>query len=127
MNIADAARFIADGMTMKIELSENVDKKIDAIREEVKEMVNQLHEQDRPKVVHYAGTIGYRSYRKRYRYDVVVAPLPGFEPGLPAPQARVISKLHYKGRLTIEWPNHGLVVVSVTLSRGFLVEPNLLP
>tara|TARA_B100001939_G_C16481622_1_gene421543 strand:+ start:260 stop:472 length:213 start_codon:yes stop_codon:yes gene_type:complete len=40
MNIADAARFIADGMTMKIELSENVDKKIDAIREEVKEMVN---------------------------------------------------------------------------------------
>ena len=27
-------------MTMKIELSENVDKKIDAIREEVKEMVN---------------------------------------------------------------------------------------
>ena len=41
MNIADAARFIADGMTMKIELSENVDKKIDAIREEVKEMVNE--------------------------------------------------------------------------------------
>ena len=40
MNIADAARFIADGMTMKIELSENVDKKIDDIREEVKEMVN---------------------------------------------------------------------------------------
>tara|TARA_Y100000114_G_C11731688_1_gene313971 strand:+ start:932 stop:1144 length:213 start_codon:yes stop_codon:yes gene_type:complete len=40
MNIADAARFIADGMTMKIELSDNVDKKIDAIREEVKEMVN---------------------------------------------------------------------------------------
>ena len=40
MIIADAARFIADGMTMKIELSENVDKKIDAIREEVKEMVN---------------------------------------------------------------------------------------
>ena len=40
MNIADAARIIADGMTMKIELSENVDKKIDAIREEVKEMVN---------------------------------------------------------------------------------------
>lgn len=40
MNIADAARFIADGMTMRIELSENVDKKIDAIREEVKEMVN---------------------------------------------------------------------------------------
>ena len=27
MNIADAARFIADGMTMKIELSESVDKK----------------------------------------------------------------------------------------------------
>ena len=41
MNIADAARFIADGMTMKIELSDNVDKKIDAIREEVKEMVNE--------------------------------------------------------------------------------------
>ena len=40
MNIADASLFIADGMTMKIELSENVDKKIDAIREEVKEMVN---------------------------------------------------------------------------------------
>ena len=40
MNMADAARFIADGMTMKIELSDNVDKKIDAIREEVKEMVN---------------------------------------------------------------------------------------
>ena len=40
MNIADAARFIADGMTMKIELSENVVKKIDDIREEVKEMVN---------------------------------------------------------------------------------------
>ena len=36
MNIADAARFIADGMTMKIELSESVDKKIDDIREEVK-------------------------------------------------------------------------------------------
>ena len=40
MNIADAARFITDGMTMKIELSDSVDKKIDAIREEVKEMVN---------------------------------------------------------------------------------------
>lgn len=40
MNIADAARFFAEGMTMKIELSEGVDKKIDAIREEVKEMVN---------------------------------------------------------------------------------------
>jgi len=36
MNMADAARFIAEGMTMKIELSENVDKKIDDIREEVK-------------------------------------------------------------------------------------------
>ena len=36
MNIADAARFIADGMVMKIELSESVDKKIDEIREEVK-------------------------------------------------------------------------------------------
>lgn len=36
MNITDAARFIADGMTMKIELSESVDKKIDDIREEVK-------------------------------------------------------------------------------------------
>ena len=48
MNIADAARFIADGMTMKIELSENVDKKIDAIREEVKEMVNSsMHKIDR--------------------------------------------------------------------------------
>lgn len=40
MNIADAARFFTEGMTMKIELSEGVDKKIDAIREEVKEMVN---------------------------------------------------------------------------------------
>ncbi len=36
MNIADAARFIADGMVMKIELSESVDKKVDEIREEVK-------------------------------------------------------------------------------------------
>ena len=36
MNMADAARFIAEGMTMKIELSENVDKKIDDIREELK-------------------------------------------------------------------------------------------
>ena len=35
MNIADAARFIADGMVMKIELSESVDKKVDEIREEV--------------------------------------------------------------------------------------------
>ena len=40
MNIADAARFFTEGMTMKIELSEGVDKKIDAIREELKEMVN---------------------------------------------------------------------------------------
>ena len=40
MNIADAARFITEGMTMKIELSDDVDKKIDDIREEVKEMVN---------------------------------------------------------------------------------------
>ena len=37
LNIADAARFIADGMVMKIELSDNVDKKIDDIRAEVKE------------------------------------------------------------------------------------------
>ena len=36
MNIADAARFIVDGMVMKIELSESVDKKVDEIREEVK-------------------------------------------------------------------------------------------
>tara|TARA_B000000557_G_scaffold258893_1_gene253952 strand:- start:273 stop:485 length:213 start_codon:yes stop_codon:yes gene_type:complete len=40
MNIADAARFITEGVTMTVELSDNVDKKIDAIREEVKEMVN---------------------------------------------------------------------------------------
>ena len=40
MNIADAARFFTEGMTMKIELIEGVDKKIDAIREELKEMVN---------------------------------------------------------------------------------------
>ena len=39
MNIADAARFIADGMVMKIELSDDVDKKVDEIREEVKAMV----------------------------------------------------------------------------------------
>lgn len=26
-----------------------------------------------------------------------MAPLPGFEPGFLAPQAKVISKLHYKG------------------------------
>jgi|TARA_B100001094_G_scaffold266663_1_gene269631 uncharacterized protein (UPF0210 family) len=39
MNIADAARFITEGVTMKIELSDNVDKKIDDIREEVKEIV----------------------------------------------------------------------------------------
>ena len=40
MNIADAARFITEGVTMTVELSDNVDKKIDAITEEVKEMVN---------------------------------------------------------------------------------------
>jgi len=40
MNIADAARFITEGVTMTVELSDNVDKKIDTIREEVKEMVN---------------------------------------------------------------------------------------
>jgi len=32
MNIADAARFITEGVTMKIELSDSVDKKIDDIR-----------------------------------------------------------------------------------------------
>ncbi|BCV02793.1 MAG: hypothetical protein CM15mV57_660 [uncultured marine virus] len=32
MNIADAARFITEGVTMTVELSDNVDKKIDAIR-----------------------------------------------------------------------------------------------
>ncbi len=41
MNIADAARFIADGMVMKIELSDNVDKKIDDIRAEVKEITKE--------------------------------------------------------------------------------------
>ncbi len=41
MNIADAARFIADGMVMKIELSDSVDKKIDDIREEVKEITKE--------------------------------------------------------------------------------------
>lgn len=48
MNIADAARFIADGMVMKIELSDDVDKKIDDIRAEVKEMVtNSMDKIDR--------------------------------------------------------------------------------
>jgi hypothetical protein len=41
LNIADAARFIADGMVMKIELSDNVDKKIDDIRAEVKEITKE--------------------------------------------------------------------------------------
>ena len=41
MNIADAARFIADGMTMKVELSDDVDKKIDDIRQEVKEITKE--------------------------------------------------------------------------------------
>lgn len=41
MNIADAARFIADGMVMKIELSDSVDKKIDDIRAEVKEITKE--------------------------------------------------------------------------------------
>ena len=41
MNIADAARFIADGMVMKIKLSDSVDKKIDDIREEVKEITKE--------------------------------------------------------------------------------------
>jgi hypothetical protein len=41
LNIADAARFIADGMVMKIELSDSVDKKIDDIREEVKEITKE--------------------------------------------------------------------------------------
>ena len=41
MNIADAARFIADGMVMKIELSDNVDKKIDDIRAELKEITKE--------------------------------------------------------------------------------------
>lgn len=41
MNIADAARFIADGMVMKIELSDTVDKKIDDIRAEVKEITKE--------------------------------------------------------------------------------------
>ena len=41
MNISDAARFIADGMVMKIELSDNVDKKIDDIRAEVKEITKE--------------------------------------------------------------------------------------
>ena len=48
MNIADAARFITECMTMKIELSDDVDKKIDDIREEVKEMVtNSMDKIDR--------------------------------------------------------------------------------
>ena len=48
MNIADAARFITEGMTMKIELSDDVDKKIDDIRAEVKEMVtNSMDKIDR--------------------------------------------------------------------------------
>ena len=41
MNIADAARFITEGMTMKIELSDDVDKKIDDIRAEVKEITKE--------------------------------------------------------------------------------------
>jgi hypothetical protein len=41
LNIADAARFIADGMVMKIELSDSVDKKIDDIRAEVKEITKE--------------------------------------------------------------------------------------
>jgi len=48
MNIADAARFITEGMNMKIELSDDVDKKIDDIRAEVKEMVtNSMDKIDR--------------------------------------------------------------------------------
>jgi len=41
MNMADAARFIAEGMTMKVELSDSVNEKIDLIREEVKQMTKE--------------------------------------------------------------------------------------
>tara|TARA_B100001778_G_C18589378_1_gene631502 strand:- start:1090 stop:1308 length:219 start_codon:yes stop_codon:yes gene_type:complete len=43
MNIADIAGIVASGVPVKmeVELSEKVDKKIDAIRAEVKEMVNE--------------------------------------------------------------------------------------
>jgi hypothetical protein len=41
MNMADAARFIAEGMTMKVELSDSVNEKIDLIREEVKQITKE--------------------------------------------------------------------------------------
>ena len=71
MNIADAARFITEGVTMTVELSDNVDKKIDAIREEVKEMVNNSMD---------------KIDRRWYITQVLLVP-----------QTKVISKLHYKG------------------------------
>ena len=95
MNIADAARFIADGMVMKIELSESVDKKVDEIREEVKAITKDAVDKiDRSGTLHRY----YLAWVLLETLSLCCCKRPcQVEPGVPAPQARVLSKLHYKG------------------------------